>query len=217
MDSPAPKWTRKPDDRPIEIMEAALVVFGRRGFRAATMDEIAREAGISKGAVYLYFGGKEELFTAAIRHQFQEVVDLFPAIEFDPDDDPETFTQRLGHQFLKVLMKPRVTRTLPLVIAEYNHIPALKELYFEELLGRLDAHVASLIDAGKALGAVRPEVDSLVAARALMGMFFSFVLTQEVFDAKKMTPMDNQTIVNTITTVFFRGLLREESGPCADA
>jgi AcrR family transcriptional regulator len=57
-----PRWQRRPDARPEEILAAAQVVFGEQGFAGARLDEVARRAGVSKGTLYLYFDSKETLF-----------------------------------------------------------------------------------------------------------------------------------------------------------
>src|SRR3954471_4486804 len=62
-----PKFRRRKADRPGEIVDAALHVFAEKGFAAAKLDEIARRAGVSKGALYLYFETKEELFRAVVQ------------------------------------------------------------------------------------------------------------------------------------------------------
>src|SRR3712207_4004365 len=61
-----PKFQRRREARPGEIVEAALHVFGEKGFAAARLDEIAARAGVSKGALYLYFETKEDLFRAVV-------------------------------------------------------------------------------------------------------------------------------------------------------
>lgn len=53
------------------VLEAAAQVFARRGFDAATVDEVAREAGVSKGAVYYSFSSKSDLFVALLRQRTQ--------------------------------------------------------------------------------------------------------------------------------------------------
>ena len=60
LDPGEPKFRRRKADRPGEIVEAAMAVFAERGFAARELDEIARRAGVSKGALYLYFETKEE-------------------------------------------------------------------------------------------------------------------------------------------------------------
>jgi len=61
-----PKFRRRKADRPAEILGAAMAVFAEKGFAAARLDEIASRAGVSKGALYLYFETKEELFRAVV-------------------------------------------------------------------------------------------------------------------------------------------------------
>lgn len=51
------------------MLDAAVKVFSRRGFHAASMDEIADDAGISKPMVYAYLGTKEELFIACLHRE----------------------------------------------------------------------------------------------------------------------------------------------------
>ena len=65
--SAAPKWRRCPEDRPEQIIKAALEVFGECGLANARLQDIAERAGVSKGTIYLYFPNKEELFREMIR------------------------------------------------------------------------------------------------------------------------------------------------------
>src|ERR1700753_3540305 len=61
-----PRWRRLPEERPRQILAAALEVFGERGLAAARLEDIAKRAGVSKGTIYLYFSNKEELVRAMI-------------------------------------------------------------------------------------------------------------------------------------------------------
>ncbi|RPK40646.1 transcriptional regulator, TetR family [Streptomyces sp. LamerLS-316] len=62
-----------------QMMDAAVRTFGQRGYRAASMDEIAELAGVSKPLVYLYLNSKEELFTACIRRESKALVEAVQA------------------------------------------------------------------------------------------------------------------------------------------
>src|SRR5215216_5801584 len=62
------------------LLDAALEVFSRRGYYAASVDEIAAEAGYSKGAVYSNFSNKEELFLALIDRRFAKEAQGYPRI-----------------------------------------------------------------------------------------------------------------------------------------
>ncbi|MGW0554873.1 TetR/AcrR family transcriptional regulator [Streptomyces sp. NPDC002926] len=57
-----------------QMMDAAVRTFGQRGYRAASMDEIAELAGVSKPLVYLYLNSKEDLFTACIRREAEALI-----------------------------------------------------------------------------------------------------------------------------------------------
>ena len=62
-----PRWRRLPEERPRQILTAALEVFGEHGLAAARLEDIAKRAGLSKGTIYLYFPNKEELFREMVR------------------------------------------------------------------------------------------------------------------------------------------------------
>ena len=62
------------------LLDAALEVFSRRGYHAASVDELAAEAGYSKGAVYSNFSNKEELFLALIDRRFAQDAQGYPGI-----------------------------------------------------------------------------------------------------------------------------------------
>jgi AcrR family transcriptional regulator len=59
-------WDQPAKSKARRILEAAMAVFGRRGFSEARMDDVAVEAGVSKGGLYLHFKSKEELFDALV-------------------------------------------------------------------------------------------------------------------------------------------------------
>src|SRR3954464_3978944 len=65
--SQEPRWRRLPEERPQQIIEAALTIFGERGLAASRLEDIAKLAGLSKGTIYLYFPNKEELFREVVR------------------------------------------------------------------------------------------------------------------------------------------------------
>src|SRR5690242_714709 len=63
----SPRWQRRPEARPDEILDAAFTVFGESGFARAKIEDVARLAGVSKGTVYCYFDSKEALFREMVR------------------------------------------------------------------------------------------------------------------------------------------------------
>src|SRR5262249_1395697 len=62
-----PRWQRRKEARPEEIVNAALETFAEHGFAAARLEDVANRAGVTKGTIYLYFENKEDLFQAVVR------------------------------------------------------------------------------------------------------------------------------------------------------
>jgi len=85
-----PKWRRRRDARPSEIVDAALEVFAEKGFAAAKLDDIARRAGVSKAALYLYFDTKKEIFRAVAR---AAVASLVEALESQAEGADAPFAE----------------------------------------------------------------------------------------------------------------------------
>ena len=75
-----PKFRRRKADRPAEIVAAALQVFADKGFAAARLDDIAAKAGVSKGAIYLYFETKEDIFRAVVEQAIAPDIEMVAAV-----------------------------------------------------------------------------------------------------------------------------------------
>src|SRR5450830_597844 len=71
---PKPRWERRKDARPQELLAAALDLFVERGFASTRLEDVARRAGVSKGTLYLYFANKEELFKAVVRDAIVPII-----------------------------------------------------------------------------------------------------------------------------------------------
>jgi AcrR family transcriptional regulator len=80
--------SRRPGEKKAEtrrrLLEAATVVFARRGFAAASLDEVAEEAGLTKGAVYSNFENKEDLVFAVLEDNFERRLhDIVDRVDMD--------------------------------------------------------------------------------------------------------------------------------------
>src|SRR5690606_34614591 len=75
--SRSPRWERRKEARPGELLDAALDLFVERGFAATRLDEVAARAGVSKGTLYLYFASKEDLFKAVVRQNIVPLIESF--------------------------------------------------------------------------------------------------------------------------------------------
>ena len=167
MSSPAHslRWRRRPQERPTEILEAALEVFAERGLAGARVDDIAARAGVSKGTVYLYFSGKEELFIEAIRDKVARTLEgLASAAPAGPS--PERL-----HRFLDAhwahLRRPQFGSLYRLIMAELHQFPELTRFYAEEVSGKVIGLLAEIVREGVERGEFR-SVDPFVTARIIV-------------------------------------------------
>jgi AcrR family transcriptional regulator len=91
----APRWRRRKDERPAEILDAALESFARNGFAATRLDDVAARAGVSKGTLYLYFPSKAELFKGVVRQELLPNLERGEAMVAAHDGDAADLVRKL--------------------------------------------------------------------------------------------------------------------------
>ena len=162
-----PRWERRKDARPQELLDAALDHFVARGFAATRLDDVAKSAGVSKGTLYLYFCSKEELFKAVVRESIvpllgeaEGVIEQFAGSSEDLFKlVMTTWWENVGASKLSGLPK--------LMTAEAGNFPELAKFYQEEVVDRGEKLVATMLKRGIARGEIR-EMDLELAPRILV-------------------------------------------------
>src|ERR1043166_9581436 len=161
-----PRWRRLPEERPKQILAAALSVFAERGLAAARLDDIAKRAGVSKGTIYLYFPNKEELFREVIRDTLVLPIEA-AARRFS--ETTKSATEALtetarGHwQFAR---SAQFAPAFRLVLGEIQNFPDLAQFYGQEVVARGHRLYSDIVRRGIETGEFRA-VDPSVAARML--------------------------------------------------
>jgi AcrR family transcriptional regulator len=120
-----------------QIMDGARAVFLAAGFDGASMNDVARVAGVSKGTLYVYFDSKEKLFEALIREDRRQQAERLAV--FAPEDgDVRTVLSNFGRQLLEMMMRPDHVAHVRTVIAACAKFPRLGRTFFEAgpLFGR---------------------------------------------------------------------------------
>jgi AcrR family transcriptional regulator len=169
-----PRWRRLPEERPRQILEAALAVFAERGLAAARLDDIARRAGLSKGTIYLYFPNKEELFREVIRHSVVAFIERGEA-RLEQLEDPLQALEAwmLGYwAWLRTPVFPAMHR---LVNSEAHAFPDVAAFYAREVIERAHRLVGGMLERAMEHGQLR-RMDPLVGARMLSALFVTHAL-----------------------------------------
>jgi len=185
-----------------QILEAAVRLWLRGGFDSTSVEAIAREAGLGKGTVYLYFPAKEAILDEAVRRYslLSAVDELTRLLE---DSPPEQAIPRIVSG-LWATLRARAP-LIGLVLREVPRRPDNARTFTEKVVLPTNRLLADYLDSGVASGSVR-SMDTFVAARALVGMLLVFLLTQEVFGAHTLAPLSDESITRTVTDLFLHGV-----------
>lgn len=201
------RWRRRKEERPAEILAAALKTFSSKGYAATKLAEVAKEAGVSKGTLYLYFESKEALFKAVV-NEF-----VLPQIA-KAEEHAEQYTGSIKDLMVNLLEQWRVnvletelSGITKMMIAEASNFPDLATFYLENVIQRTRRFVANLINIGIERDEFR-QCDSEYAARTF--------LTPMVFSAiwqNSLAPFDDSYDMNEYLNVhldiFMRGILKD--------
>jgi AcrR family transcriptional regulator len=165
--SAAPKWRRCPEDRPEQIIKAALEVFGECGLANARLQDIAERAGVSKGTIYLYFPNKEELFREMIRQI--AVAAIQRAEQANVPGTPQNQLLAFMRGYWAFVRSPAFSTIYRLVLGELHQFPDLAKFYADEVVARGQKLLGGIIQRGIDSGEFR-EIDPMVAARMLVAI-----------------------------------------------
>ena len=134
-----------------QILDGARKVFLDRGFDAASMMDIAKAAGVSKGTLYVYFKDKDDLFDGMVRGEC--IMQLDGVFDFDPNDhDVEAVLLKRGKAFVKALGNPQRLSSWRTVIAVAERMPEVGRKLYESGpargLASLTAYLKAQVEAG---------------------------------------------------------------------
>ena len=134
-----------------QIMDGARSVFLASGFDAASMGEIARHSGVSKGTLYVYFDSKESLFEAIIESERRTQAEQVFALD-SKDPDVEGSLKRLGVAFVRFLCQPEALGSLRTVMAIAERMPELGRSFYQAGpafgIARLGSYLEDQVKAG---------------------------------------------------------------------
>src|SRR5215467_9818493 len=113
-----------------QIVDGARKIFLAQGFDAASMNDIARAAGVSKGTLYVYFANKEQLFAAIVEDEC--LAHAEGVFDLDPDDHAvEAALVRFGNAYVSFLCGAEKASALRTVIAIADRMPEIGKVFYE--------------------------------------------------------------------------------------
>lgn len=166
-DSDAPRWQRRPDARPREILDAAVAVFAEAGFERATIADVARRAGVSPALVVHYYGSKAGLFEAVIRDRMLGFVAGEEALLAEHRGSYRDLLHQLVRRLWEHLWSSDALDLILVVKAERATFPECTRTLFQEIGERWRRLFQAVLDAGARRGEFRlagPHAGRVVAA-----------------------------------------------------
>jgi AcrR family transcriptional regulator len=184
-----------------QIVEGARSIFMAHGFDAASMGEIAKTAGVSKGTLYVYFKDKDELFKAIIEEEC--VFQAEGIFEFDvADPDVEGVLTRVCTAFVKLLCAPNRQSPLRAVIAIADRMPNIGRMFYETGpavgLAKVRAYLEAEVAAGRL---VIPDCE--IAAAQLMESSHATLFKPLLFNFAPPPPLERIEYVVGIAVKTF--------------
>jgi AcrR family transcriptional regulator len=200
-----PRWRRRKEARPDEILAAALASFAERGFAATRLEDVAARAGISKGTLYLYFKGKEELFEAVVRATLLPNIERLEAMTATFEGPSAVLLERLLLTFAAVV-DSRVGAIPKLVIAEAGNFPDLARFYLDEVIHRGLRLIGAILRRGIERGEFRAvDVDHTVFC-VIAPMLLAALWKNSLEAHADAAPLDAQILARAHLDLLLRGL-----------
>lgn len=209
------RWRRRKAARPAEILSAALDCFAERGFAATRLDDIAARAGVTKGTLYLYFPGKEELFKALVRQELLPNIERLKAMSSGPGS-AEELLGRFVAVWAERIVPSRFAVVPKLVIADAGNFPELAKFYLREVVQQTLRLLQSILRRGVEAGEFR-RIDVEHTALCVIGPLLLSVLWKHTFDTHADRPLDVAALYRAHLDVLLNGLRRPAASDRAKA
>ena len=203
-EAPEIRPKRRKEERPDEILAAALTVFTRDGFAGARLDEIADRAGCTKGTIYVYFDSKEELFRAVVR---QLIKPQYRAVDVTLTDDKmdtvtrlKTFIRGAYHQIIE---DPTNIAVIRLLVADGPRFPDLIATFQAEILSVGRKLIQETLKRGIERGELR-KIDLETAPQIINGPIAAEAMRRLMGG---LVSVNMDAVIDTHLDLLFNGLL----------
>ena len=186
-----------------QILDGARKVFMDLGFDGASMGEIARSAGVSKGTLYVYFADKNRLFEAIVEEETLEQAKV--AFNFDPERDVATTLTEFGQAYIHILCRPGGGSATRTVMAIAERMPEVGRRFYNNVVAHTIARLAAYLEVRTRSGDLEIE-DCQLAATQFMQMCQASLFMPFIFQAAPAPSAERiAQVVESATRMFLAG------------
>ncbi len=191
---------KRKNDKHQRIIEAATRIFARKGFFQAKVSDIAREAGVADGTIYLYFDNKDDILISLFEEQMKAVLDnMISALSKEADPVKKLHQFALTHLSL-IEENKNVAEIIQVELRQSSRF--MKEYKNERFAQYLDL-IADIIREGQQKGVFAPDIIPGIAKRAFFGALDEMSRFWVLSSRKEY---DIRTAAQQISSYFLRGI-----------
>jgi AcrR family transcriptional regulator len=183
-----------------QILDGARKVFMDLGFDGASMGEIARSAGVSKGTLYVYFADKNRLFEAIVEETALEQGEI--AFDFDASGDAATTLREFGAAYIAMILRPDGGSAIRTVMAIAERMPDVGRRYYERVLQKTINRLAGHLGVHETAGELMIDDRELAASQFLLMCQASLFLPFIFQAAPPPSPERVTEVIDSATRMF---------------
>lgn len=207
-----PRWKRRPDARPEEIIEAAIEVFGERGFARTKLDDVARRAGVSKGTLYLYFDSKDALFRAMMTQRLEAKISAAEELLRTWTGTTADLVRAYVTLHWATMNEPQNVRLIRLVMSELVSFPELAKWYYQKGVMRMRGIIEKILARGVNSGEFR-KMDVLTTARSLQLLCSQSAQFRHYLQPFDPVPVSSDAMLEGILDLYLHGVMAAPASP----
>ena len=205
-----PKWERRKEARPQELLAAALDLFVERGFAATRLDDVAKAAGVSKGTLYLYYSSKEDLFKAVVRTSIVPLIGEAEELINQFSGSSEELFRIVIRTWWSSVGDTKLSGLPKLMMAEAGNFPELAKFYQDEVITRGELLVANMLRRGMERKEIR-QVDLEIDARLLISPIIMMMMWKHSAGVCQVEPEKMGLYLEHYIEMALHGLLIHQS------
>ena len=188
------------------VLDAALKVFSRKGFSQATLEEVAREAGLTRGAIYWHFKNKNEIFGAVLEVLYERSRERVIKV-LQSGQNPLLKIRQLIGEFLRIISNEDEFRIIEeFHMLEFQKTKEVKELckQHQEKMTQMRAEIQALIIEGIASGDFDNRLDPTITTWALI----SYLAGMKTAWLSGITEISIRENAEKLVDIFINGIVK---------
>jgi AcrR family transcriptional regulator len=200
--------------RSAQILDAALKVFAKKGYRGATIREIASEAGVAEGTIYNYFPSKKDLLISIPGQlgalPMTAMADMALKVAQPDAKYYEGFLRTVLSQGMK-----RLAENKDFLRVLLSTLPSMDEETLEEYIKRTPLYFSEVLEGFLETGIKRGvfrEMNTAIVARAFIGVFIIHILIQEMLPPEILPHIDYDEVAEEVVRLFLYGVAVHKEG-----